>query len=138
MGTFTLFPFVFVLSEPGLEREMGFLVLSMLAKVPLLMLFYFGIVARSGTVWTNSCTRPATAPRVNCRPQVVFERLDGAAFNATGSPSSSTDTELYISFGATVGSVALLALAMYRTGKWIGQSDRKPNTFASLSPSQTQ
>jgi hypothetical protein len=73
-------------------------------------------------------------PRVNCRPQVVFERLDGAAFNATGSPSSSTDAELYISFGATVGSVALLALAMYRTGKWIGEpgQDTKPQMFSLL------
>lgn len=61
------------------------------AQVPLLMLFYFGIVARSGTV--------------------VFERLEGA-FNTTGSPSSASDTELYISFGASIAVVTIVAILM--------------------------
>ena len=33
MATFTLFPIVFVFGAPGLGRETGFLILSMLAKV---------------------------------------------------------------------------------------------------------
>jgi len=61
------------------------------AQVPLLMLFYFGIVARSGTV--------------------VFERLEGA-FNTTGSPSSASDTELYIAFGASIAVVTIVAILM--------------------------
>jgi len=61
------------------------------AQVPLLMLFYFGIVARSGTV--------------------VFERLEGA-FNTTGSPASASDTELYISFGASIAVVTIVAILM--------------------------
>jgi hypothetical protein len=91
VATFTLFPIVFVFGTPGLGRETGFLILSMLAKVPLLMLFYFGIVARSGTV--------------------VFERLE-AAFNTTGSPSSASDTELYIAFGASIAVVTIVAILM--------------------------
>ena len=66
-------------------------------QVPLLMLFYFGVVARSGTV--------------------VFERLDGEAFNTTGSPSSVSDSELYSAFGGTVGGVVLLGFLIWYTGK---------------------
>ena len=33
VGTFSLFPAVLIFTRPGLGREMGFLVLSMLAKV---------------------------------------------------------------------------------------------------------
>ena len=33
VGTFLLFPIVFIFTRPGIGREMGFLVLSMLAKV---------------------------------------------------------------------------------------------------------
>ncbi len=64
------------------------------AQVPLLMLFYFGIVARSGTV--------------------VFERLEGA-FNTTGSSSSASDTELYIAFGASIAVVTIVAILMWGT-----------------------
>lgn len=97
-------------SKPGIGRETGFLLLSMLAKVgasvggcaaaltvarqvPLLMLFYFGVVARSGTV--------------------VFDRLEGSAFNTTGSPSSASDADLYSAFGGTIGAVAVVAAIMY-------------------------